>query len=326
MNKIYDKLFLLLALAALIAGGVYYYTTSGEGETMGNEEVSLEAADNPYDPVPVPEIKESDPNWPEPGEQSTGWRYDVFTPPKIYLDAEGRFSAEPYTPPEPPEPFGVYLADIRREPYRLQLEGYVQEDPTDPSKSLLLFYDEKREKIVRTRVDEKNPESEFEVLEFTNKRVRNEDGNYDRVTEVRILDKRSGEEVTLERGERQYVGDVTIVIRSNEDPDVNLEFGEDDEGATFETPSGKYILQKINLEEETVTIQKLSDSEEEDSEEGEEEEEPETKTLGVGGGSAGDDGGEDTDSEADGNRTDEGGSEENNRPQDDGSPAADIFS
>ncbi|HBR92751.1 MAG TPA: hypothetical protein DEA90_01125, partial [Opitutae bacterium] len=121
MNKIYDKL--ILAVAALIlAGGVALYLKQA-GVSSQAATVNVQTADNPYQLVPVQASESTDANWPEAGAQPAGpkWIYDVFTPPKIYVDLNtGEFSADPPVKVAPPVPFGIYLADLERKPYRIQ--------------------------------------------------------------------------------------------------------------------------------------------------------------------------------------------------------------
>lgn len=266
MNKIYDKLLLVIS-ALVLAGGVFLYLQTSGGSTDANPSVDAQPANNPYNPEPIPESEGEDGNWPEVSEQSTGWRYDVFTPPKIFIDEQGQFSAEGWVPPPPPVPFGVYLAEIRRNPYRIQFEGYIEEDASDVSKTLLLFYDEEKQSQVRARPGETEPEHEFEVRDFTIERIRTDDGGIDKVAEAIIYDQRRGEEVELIHGERLFDSGVTVVIRSNEDPSVEIALTE--APSEFETPSGNFTLKEINLEESSVTVEKH----------GNEEVEAETKTL-----------------------------------------------
>ena len=90
----------------------------------------------------------------------------MFTPPNIFIDENGQFSEEGWEPPVPPPPFGIYLDQIERKPYRIQIEGYMQEDPTDTSKALLLMFDEEAQKQVLARPGEEKPEAEFKLLSF----------------------------------------------------------------------------------------------------------------------------------------------------------------
>ena len=101
MNKIYDKL--LLSITVLIlAGGVFLYIQKSGDATSLNSPIDIQTADNPYIPEKALSPTLADVNWPEATEQSTGWRYDVVTPPKIFIDKNGRFSEEGWEPPKPP--------------------------------------------------------------------------------------------------------------------------------------------------------------------------------------------------------------------------------
>jgi len=74
-----------------------------------------------------------------------------------------------------------------------------------------------------------------------------------------LLDQRTGEAVTLVHGERLYNDVVTVILRSNEDPSIEVVLQEAPKA--FETALGKYSLEQINLEDSTVTVKKLGDDE-----------------------------------------------------------------
>ena len=93
MNKIYDKL--LLAIAVLsAAGGVFYTCKSRVPLPPLKPPMDVQPADKPYLPETTSSLSPAEVNWPEASEQSTGWLYDVFTPPKIFIDENGQFSEE----------------------------------------------------------------------------------------------------------------------------------------------------------------------------------------------------------------------------------------
>lgn len=259
MNKIYDKLLLVIAILVL-AGGIFLYTQAAS-DAKSPSTVNETPANNPYDPEPIPESEEVEANWPEAAEQSTGWLYDVFTPPQIFIDADGRFSIVPITPPPPPVPFGVYLAEIRRNLYRLQLEGYIEEDASDPSKSLLLFVNEEAQSQVRARPGDVKADHEFEVRGFTIERITTPDGGIEKVATATIYDQRRDETIELVHGEQRFDSGITVVIRSQEDASVNIELTE--APTEFETPSGNYTLQEISLEDSSVTVEKQGTEERE---------------------------------------------------------------
>ena len=253
MNKIYDKLLLVIALL-ILAGGVFLYLQKSGAVPSLNAPINVQTADKPYLPETVSSQTPGEVNWPEASKQSTGWRYDVFTPPKIFIDENGQFSEEGWEPPVPPPPFDIYLAQIERKVYRIQIEGYMQEDPTDASKSLLLMFDEEAQKQVRARPGDEKPESEFKLLSFDIERLYNEDGIIQKIAKATILDQRLGEEVVLIDGERRYDSGFTAILRSDKDDSFNIELT--DAPYEFQGPMGRYTLLEINLEGSSVKVNK----------------------------------------------------------------------
>lgn len=258
MNKIYDKLLLLLAFLAL-AAGVFLYLKKSEAATQAQSNLLLQPADNPYQAVPAPDPARREADWPEPGHQSLGpdWLYDVFTPPKIYLDAEGNFTAEPPKPPVPPEPFGIYLAQMQRKPFRIQLQGYSG-DRAKPEEAVLFLFDEESQERFTMRPGTTNEASEVEVVSFKIDRRVYDNSNIEVTAIATIRDQRSGKEVILNDNERLYEPEITVVFRSEEDAEVKIELQVDPSKplTRFETSAGQYVLQEINLEASTVTVEK----------------------------------------------------------------------
>ncbi|MFT5837036.1 MAG: hypothetical protein ACI9ZV_000539 [Candidatus Azotimanducaceae bacterium] len=256
MHKIYDKL-ILAAAVLLLAGGVLLYLQESSAAPSLTAPVNIEPADNPYQAVPIAESKLVEANWPEATAQPAGprWIYDVFTPPKIYMDlVTKQFTADPPVKLADPVPFGIYLAEIERNPYRIQLEGYVEEDLSDASKSLLLIFNEETQKQVRARPGDVKVSAEFKLLSFDIERIRDSDNNIQKVATAVILDQRSGEEVALIHGERLFDFGVTVVIKSAENPSFEKVLTE--AFTDFEGPSGSYSLKEINLEESSVLVEK----------------------------------------------------------------------
>jgi hypothetical protein len=260
MNKIYDKLLLALAVLVLLAGVGFYVVKSG---TIPSAQltVALQPADHAYLAIPVPATSDVSASWPDPEVQSTGWTYDVFTPPKIFIGENGEFRAEGWVPPPPPPPFGVYLVEVKRDLYRLQIEGYLEDDPNDSSKSLVLFFDEGSQRSVRARVGQVKAESGFELIDFNIERIRKSESEIYKEAKATIMDMRSGEQVLLTQGEPLYDTGISVVLASRQDPSFNLELNE--AGQAFKTSLGEYVLKEINLEQSTVTVEKKGNEERE---------------------------------------------------------------
>lgn len=254
MNKLYDKLLLVIGVLALLSGIVFYVLNSNMNSLTQAQ--AGQSGSSQYKPIPVPEPVESYTTWPNAVEQAPGELYDVFTPPFIYVDKNGTFIFESPIEDLLPEPFGVYLAKLEREPYRIQFEGYIEEDLRDASKSLLLFFDQERKVRVRTRVNDVVAESGFTILNFTIDRIRGADGNIKKLAVATLRDHRDARKRYLEPGKVFYKKNATILLRSREDPTFEIKITEEPPVA-FETSLGRYVLEKINLEESSVTVKKL---------------------------------------------------------------------
>ena len=253
MKFAYDKLLLGFGGLAFLAG-IGFYLFSLNKISTSSADIS-QVGSNQYEPIPVPVFDETISIWPSAVEQAPGELYDVFTPPAIWIDKEGTFIFESPIDELPAAPFGVYLAGLHNEPYRIQLEGYVEEDFDDATKSVLLLYDEEKKKRIRARVGESIKEHEFSVFNFTIDRIRNSDGIV-KLAVATILDFRDGRRIFLTHGERKYKENTTVVLRSKEDPsfEVKITLMPPYE---FETSTAKYILEEINLEESSVNVRRL---------------------------------------------------------------------
>lgn len=261
MNKIYDKLLLAVAIVALLAGVWFYVTKSGDLPSVDSQ--VGQPADHPYQAIPVPSSADVSATWPnaiDTSRQPEGELYDVFTPPVIWVDNDGRFTFEsPLVETNIKQPFGIYLAKLERDPYRIQIEGYFEEDLKDASKSLVLLFDEENQKQVRARVGQAKAKSEFTLVKFTIERIKDKDGNISKIAKATLLDQRSGKEVILTNGERLYNDSTTVILRSQEDATVEVIITEVPQA--FETTAGQYVLETINLEDESVTVKKLGNVE-----------------------------------------------------------------
>ena len=265
MKFSYEKLLLGFSGLALLAGILFYVINADKISASSLEIGSV--GSNPYEPIPVPVFDDATAVWPNAEEQAPGELYDVFTPPAIWIGRDGTFIFESPIDDQPSIPFGVYLAELRNEPYRIQLEGYVEEDFNDPTKSVLLFYDEEKKERIRARVGESIKEHEFSIFNFTIDRIRGTDGIVKLAVAV-VLDFRDGRRIFLTHGERKYKDNVTVVIRSREDPSFEIVISQKPP-YEFKTAAGKYVLEEINLEESFVIVKKL----------GSKDLEPETRKL-----------------------------------------------
>lgn len=253
MNQNYHRLLLAVAVLLVTAGGVLFVRNLRSGAD-GKDLTDRRPVNNPYVSYPLPETQVVDASWPKPVENASGWLYDVFTPPEIYIDQNGQLTNIPWSPKPSRPPFGIYLEAIVRKPYRIQLEGYIEEDLKDDSKSLILFYDEETQKKVRLRPGQDYSAGAFTLLNFEIKRTRDANNNISKTATARVLDRRTDKEMELVHGERLFDKKATVVFRSVEEP--NFEVTLSKTPAEFEGPAGRYILKEINFAERSVIVQK----------------------------------------------------------------------
>lgn len=236
----------------LLGGAAVYFTGGG---TSGQASVSLTGGD--YEPIPAPVRTRTEVTWSEPREQPSGFIYDVFTPYEIYLTPDGEFTqVNPNVVILPEDQWEIDLLAIERPLYRVQLEGYIEEVPGDMSKALILFLDAETGNSVRGRIGQSKDAAAFEVVDFSIER-KMENGGIIKTAIAVIKDLRDGKEYTLTDAEPLYSDSVKVILASNKQPELNLEFSA--AGASFSTESGNYVLEEINLEESTVSVKKLGD-------------------------------------------------------------------
>jgi hypothetical protein len=251
MRHLYDKLLLLVAVLILTAG-CYFYVAAVDRALIGS---SKEQQSVPYHQLKFAIEPPSAVNWSAPEEQSTGWTYDVFTPPKIYLDENGQFVNEGWKIYEPVS-FGVTLSRLEKIPYRIQLEGYIEDDPLDASKSLLLLYNEETKRSIRTRVGRPELASEIEVIEFNIKRLRDANGNPYKEVFAQIKDLRSGKMVTLKNDERLFLKDFVAELRAESNSEQIIKLSR--VGEEFEIADVQYRLESVDFEQVTVSVHKFA--------------------------------------------------------------------
>ncbi len=258
MNNYYDKILLLLGVISLTVGAVVatiFISTPDMESSAAMIGKSLQGED--YKRMPIPQIQPNVATWPEAPKQSTGWVYDVFTPPQIFLDNEGNFTIKPpYEDVLVVEPFGLYLAKLERPLYRIQMNGYTgtQDDYT------LIFKDIESGGSVRARIGTTVDSSAFKVHSFHVSRDFGEDGSLTRTATAEIIDLRTGDTITLINGEVLYVEGIEIMLQSHEDPTVLVR--PTYEGEIFSTPLGEYQVEVINLDARTITVRKIQTDDE----------------------------------------------------------------
>jgi hypothetical protein len=131
--KIYDKVLLVVAILLVAASVVLVVMQRQKFDPM-LKIPPVAPGHEAYVPVTVPVADVPTEKWVDPPPQSQGvdWVYEVFTSPKIFYlpGPPAEFVAHPPTPKTKPQqpPFGVEFVQVKSDPFRLQLVGFVGQD------------------------------------------------------------------------------------------------------------------------------------------------------------------------------------------------------
>lgn len=251
---------ILLVIAVLICAGsaAWTFLLAGSPQRSAAQDAPSSRTAG-YTSVASSEPVRVEPAWAPPPPQSEDglWVYDIFTPPRIYINPETRlFSVIPYTGPVEEAPFGLVLTTVERPVYRLQLEGYVEEDPSDPSKSLIHLHDREAGRSRMMRVGQESPESEFRILGFQLSREMNADGLLERRAELELQDLRTGSRITLRSGQTRYADRMRLHFRSREPADRR--FVAEAPGERIEHDGYVYTIVEIDPDMPSVLVERTA--------------------------------------------------------------------
>jgi hypothetical protein len=201
--------------------------------------------------------------WLPPIAQSRGprWVYDLFTPPAISYDAQtGQFDV---TPPNDPAredalaaPPGVELVAVRREPFRLQLVGYVGRE----GRYLGTFENLLTTEVFLAGPGRQVPALGLEVTDFTvqHRPVPSAAGttSSQRVAIAVVRDTHTGRCTSLTAGERTYTDELCAVLANDEDGDEITR--EVHPGEEFQSSDHTYKIERLQLDPPAIEFSPIS--------------------------------------------------------------------
>lgn len=258
-----EKIICAAALLVLVAAGAWVWFKSSDVKALADRpaRVALDAADYAAAGIDAPQVETK--LWPDPAgrARSREWVYDVFTPPVIYYNSQtGEFSV---TPPvfkavepeiEPATPFGVELVEVKLNPFRLQLVGYVG----GPGNYRGMFENPATQETVLARAGKSFPEMGLTVRSFDVSRQRVEIPDSTPITQLVatavVVDDRTGEAVLLSTLERRVTGAPTVVLRLSDTGEER----EDKPGTVFVHAGATYRIGEVTLTPPSVRITKES--------------------------------------------------------------------
>lgn len=252
-----ERLAVALAVAALcVAAGWPWHQRAGL-HRLRREPIATALSGEPYARAEFAAVPAMAEPWAKPVPQSAGggWVYELFAPPPIYYDATVRAFA--VSPPvagaeRTGTVFGLELLAVKREPFRLQLVGYVG----TPGDYLAAFVSEQTPETLFGRAGRRFDRLGLALKSFE---IRRGSGTPARpaaeLTAVAtLLDERAGGEVTLDNRGLKLTDTPVAVLRvgaANPAKPRVLRQGE-----AFEQDDATYRIEHIQLDPPEVVVAK----------------------------------------------------------------------
>ena len=259
MKGTYEKI--LFAIAALVFGAGLAWFFLFAGEPREGPSLSTLPIGDDYEPRERPRVETAEATWTEARPQSEDglWLYDLFTPPKIYINpATELFSVVPYVEDKTGDTFGVVLAGMERRLYRLQYEGYVEDNPGDASQSLIRIYARDLDRALLVRVGQAHPEGRFRVVDFEVDPSLSPGGMIERSARLTLFDEQTGETVTLDSQGPRYSDRAVVLLRAEDGSEAAFRLS--GRGESFEWRGFVYRLMDLNPEQGSVRVERTEES------------------------------------------------------------------
>lgn len=252
----------LLASAALLvlcSAGVFGYLGYRRMMTPDLPPPRVELAAVPYEPVATeaPAVKTE--TWTQPSAQSRGreWIYDTFTPPEIFYSARSKqFTVRPPSSlmDEEIEGFGLDLIEVRPEPFRLQLIGYVG----DAGDWRGVFQNVPSGEVVLANAGHRIPKLGLTIKSFDVQpqpiSLPESMSSKQLVATAVIRDDKTGREMTLSHRERLFTGTLFAAVAAPNDTATR----EVRVGDTFKLGDATYKIETINPSPASIEVTKES--------------------------------------------------------------------
>ena len=255
------KIFLVSSLAVAVASAAVFGTLAWRNTRGPHGPVArVTLADAPYTPTATdaPAVKTD--TWNQPVAQTRGrdWVYDAFTPPEIFYNARSKhFTVKPplgASEDAPEEPFGLELASVRPEPFRLQLIGYAGGEGDWRG----TFQNVATGEVFLAAAGRRMPNLALSIKQLEVKTVEvklpESMATQQRIATAVVHDDKTGKDITLTHRERQFTGGLSAFVAQSGEAATR----EVREGETFTIGSASYRIDKISLAPASVEVTKES--------------------------------------------------------------------
>jgi|GEM_PF-796567 len=270
MKKHYDKVFFLVAISVFCAAAAFYFMKNPEieasksavkktlaqepqGELWQDKSVSYTISE------PIPWVS------PEAQDEGKQWRFEAFTPPKIWVDKDGNFISE--APPQEvaiDQVFAVKFGGVTSAMYNIKFTGTIgsidsphfQFENEDDGTSFVgkigvdLFVKDPRDLTGKREIP-----TGLKVLNFSRERIKNPDNTISDIIIVNVEDKNLGKTVQLRTDKRTLLpGERRIELFSNDD---SQKWVVKEVGDQFDYANYTYKVKELSFEDAFVVLEQI---------------------------------------------------------------------
>ena len=265
MKNYGDKIFFIVAIIVL-GSSVGYFATSESAvkESAAESQASLDkvAPGMKWESIAIPKLKLETKAWsPVAAQDEEGlWLYQLFTSPKIWVDTDGSFIAEPPFQTEAESKiFGFRFGGVKNDPYPIKYKGFYI-DP-DGNRTVQLS-DESTNRFLKGKIDEevqpltgKPIKTGIFVKKFDTKTVKQKDGTLKRQTTVTLFDKKLNREIEIYSDKPTFLEENRVITLTPDAPQTQA-WNVKAVGDSIESNGIKYVVKDIDFDNEFVVIEK----------------------------------------------------------------------
>jgi len=208
--KHYDKIFFVISLLVIGASCGYYFMQEPNIARTKNrvEDLLSKKADGvQWKEIVVPQFKSEQIEWPEVVAQDADgrWFFQVFTPPQIWVDKDGKFLTEsPYIKEVARQHFALKYVGVSNEPYPIKYMGFfgTVEAPTIQLVNIntkMSFPAKLNKEIIVPEPSTGKPlDLGLIIKTFDKRRVKNADNTVSDIVTLTLIDKKLGKTIVIQ--------------------------------------------------------------------------------------------------------------------------------
>lgn len=273
MKNAYDKILFVLALLVLSGSACYYFNTDKSNKQASAKAKSVLASGpqgEAWQEIKVPEIKFDSKVWEAAKAQSEDkmWLYQLFTPPKIWIDNEGKFVVQPPNSEKKLEQtFGYKFSGLKHEPYPVKYKGFFVIDEKGSPVYHVQLSDESNGRLMKGKVNEEitvfdsksqaNVKTGITIKNFEIKSVRDEKSSMvSKVYTVVLHDNALGRDITIASDKPTYIDESKALVLSSDGNDGDWEIKA--VGDSRKTENSVYTVKELDMDNGVVVVEKVS--------------------------------------------------------------------